>query len=85
MDKPEKLATQCRKEEEKKTHAICVGHHFAQTNTQDIIHVNNTRALIITTGGKDELNNGYVRTLKLETQNGLYADARYPLVYSDAL
>ena len=64
----------------KKYTAICVGHHFAQTNTQDIIHVNNTQALLQTTGGKDEPNNGYVQkslwTLQLETQNGLYADAR---------
>ena len=34
-----------------KHNTICVGHHYAQTNTND---VNNTRALLRTTGGKDE-------------------------------
>ena len=32
MDNPEKLATQCTQDEEKKNHhTICVGHHYAQT------------------------------------------------------
>jgi len=30
---------------------ICVGHHFTQTNTNN---VNKTQALLQTTGGKDE-------------------------------
>ena len=32
---------------------ICVGHHYAQTNTNN---VNKTWAFLQTTGGKDELN-----------------------------
>jgi len=56
MDNPEKLATQGTQDEEKqnKTHnTICVGHHYTQTNTNN---VNKTRALLQTTGGKDKPN-----------------------------
>ena len=56
MDNPGKLATQDAQgeEEQSKTHnTICVGHHFAQTNTID---ANKTCALPQTTGGKDEPN-----------------------------
>ena len=43
MDNPEKLATRRRKT--KQTHnKICVGHHYAQTNTYNVNK---------TTGGKD--------------------------------
>jgi hypothetical protein len=43
MDNPEKLATRRRKI--KQTHnKICVGHHYAQTNTYNVNK---------TTGGKD--------------------------------
>ena len=48
MDNPEKLATQ-----NKKHNTINVGHHYAQTNTSK---VKKTRALLQTTGGKDEPN-----------------------------
>jgi hypothetical protein len=40
----------------------CVGHHYAQTNTNN---VNKTLALIQTTGGKDEPNIVTVREPKL--------------------
>ena len=36
-----------------KHNSICVGHHYAQANTNN---VNKTRSLIQTTGGKDEPN-----------------------------
>ena len=38
MDKPEQLATQCTQDEENqpKHNTICVGHHYAQTNTNNI-------------------------------------------------
>ena len=36
-----------------KHNTICVGHHYTQTNTNN---VNKTRALLQTTGGKDEQN-----------------------------
>jgi hypothetical protein len=49
MDNPEKLATRRRKTKQKHS-TICVGHHYAQANT------NKTRALLQTTGGKDEQN-----------------------------
>ena len=53
MDNPEKLAMQGTQDEEKQNkNAICVRHHYAQTNT----NVNKTLSLLQTTGGKDELN-----------------------------
>ena len=52
MDNPEKVAT--RRRQAKKRHiTICVGHHYSQTNTNDI---NKIGALLQTTGGKGELN-----------------------------
>jgi hypothetical protein len=39
MDKPEKLAThgtQDQKKTKRKHNAICVGHHYALTNTNDV-------------------------------------------------
>ena len=58
------------KKKEKKTHTICVGHYYAQTNTNN---VNKTWALVQTTGGKDKPNivicgnrNGHHKT-KLST------------------
>ena len=36
-----------------KHNTICVGHHYTETNTNNI---NKTRALLQTTGGKDEPN-----------------------------
>ena len=58
MDNPAKLAihgTQAtRKSQTKQKHnTICVGHHYTQTNTNN---VNKTWALLQTTGGKDEPN-----------------------------
>ena len=52
MDTPEKLATWDTQDEEKHN-TICVGHHYAQANTNN---VNKTWALLQTTGGKDEWN-----------------------------
>jgi hypothetical protein len=52
MDNPEKLATRRRKTKQKHS-TICVGHHYAQTITNN---VNKTRALLQTTRGKDEAN-----------------------------
>ena len=40
-----------RKQETQKHNIICVGNHYAQTNTNN---VNKTSALLQTTGGKDE-------------------------------
>ena len=51
MDNPEKMATQGTqdKDKKKKHNTICVGHHYTQTNTNNI---NKTWA----TGGKNEPN-----------------------------
>ena len=35
-DNPEKLATYCTQDEENTTHIICVGHHYTQTNTNNV-------------------------------------------------
>ena len=54
MDNPEKLATFGTQDDEKQKHTtICVGHHYAQANTNN---VNTSWALLQTTGGKDEPN-----------------------------
>ena len=38
MDNPEKLATSGTQNEEKQyTNTICVGHHYSQTNTNNVI------------------------------------------------
>jgi len=53
MDNPEKLATlgtQDKEKQNKKHNTICVGHHYMQSN---INNVNKTRALLQTTGGKE--------------------------------
>ena len=42
-----------RRKTKQKHNTICVGHHYAQTNTNN---VNKTWALLQTTGGKDEPN-----------------------------
>ena len=49
MDNPEKLATSGTQYEEKHN-TICVGHHYAQTNTNN---ENKTRVLLQTTGDKE--------------------------------
>ena len=56
MDNPEKLATigYTRQEKTKQKHSIiCVGHHYMQTNINNIYK---TWGLLQTTGGKDEPN-----------------------------
>ena len=57
MDNPEKLATQDtrrrQKRQKKKTNTICIGHHYTETNTNN---VNKISALPKTTVGKDEPN-----------------------------
>ena len=52
MDNPEKPAPQGTHDEEKHNR-ICVGHHYTQTNTNNI---NKTSALLQTTVGKDGRN-----------------------------
>ena len=42
-----------RRKTKQKHNTICVGHHYMQTNTNN---VNKTWALLQTTGGKDEPN-----------------------------
>ena len=42
-----------RRKTKHKQYTICVGHHYAQANTNN---VNKTRALLQTAGGKDEPN-----------------------------
>ena len=49
MDNPEKLATSGTQYEEKHN-TICVGHHYAQTNTNN---ENKTWVLLQTTGDKE--------------------------------
>ena len=47
MDNQEKLATQATQDEDKQKHnTMCVGHHYAQTNTNN---VNKTCPLLQTT------------------------------------
>jgi phage-related protein len=63
MDNPEKLATQGtqdtrRRQTKQKLNTICVGHHYEQTNTNNL---NKTLALLQTTGGKDEQNIVFLR------------------------
>jgi hypothetical protein len=36
MDNPEKLATYTKKNKNKKHNTICVGYHYAQTNTNNV-------------------------------------------------
>ena len=49
-----------RRQTTQKHNTICVGHHFMQTNTNE---VNKTRALLQTTEGKDESNIVFMRIL----------------------
>jgi hypothetical protein len=48
---------------------MCVGHHYPQANTNNI---NKTRALLQTTGGKDEANIVCMRKSQHGTQNVIY-------------
>jgi hypothetical protein len=67
MDNPEKLATYGTQDEEKQKHnTIYVGHHYAQTNTNN---VNKTCALLQTTGGKDELSIVFMRKSQRTSQH----------------
>jgi len=47
-----------RRKAKQKHNTICVGHHYTQTNTND---VNKTSVLLQTTGGKDEPNIDFMR------------------------
>ena len=61
MDNPEKLSTQGtqhKDKQNKKHNTICVGHHYTLTN---INNVNNTRALLQRTRGKDDPNIVFMR------------------------
>ena len=60
MDNPEKLKTQGTQDKQK-LNTTCVGHHYTQTNTNNI---NKTYALLHTTRGKYEPN--VVSTQKLQ-------------------
>jgi hypothetical protein len=57
MNNPEKLSSHGTQDEDKqikKHNTICAGHHYRQTNANN---VNKTQALLQTTRGKDEPNN----------------------------
>jgi hypothetical protein len=56
-----------------KHNTICGGHHYAQANTNN---VSKTRALLQTTGGKDESNIVSMRTSQHGTQNVKTFDRR---------
>ena len=47
-----------RRRKTKQKHNMCVGHHYMQTNTYN---VNETWALLQTTGGKDESSISIIR------------------------
>ena len=66
MDNPGKLATRRRKTKQKH-YTLCVGHHYTQTNTNN---VNKTRVLLQTTGGKDELNIIFMWKSQQTSQHG---------------
>jgi hypothetical protein len=36
MDNPDKMATYGTQDEERRNNTICVGHHYAQTNTNNV-------------------------------------------------
>ena len=46
------------KKQKQKRNTICIGHHYAKTNTNN---VNRTCTLIKTTGGKDDPNIVFIR------------------------
>ena len=71
MENQEKLAavgTQDKGQRytKQKHNTICVGHHYAQTSTNN---VNKTCVLLLTTSGKDDPNIVFMRTSQHETQN----------------
>jgi hypothetical protein len=54
MDNPKRLATYDAQDEQKtKQNTICIGHHYTQTNTNNI---NKALAILQTTSGKDKPN-----------------------------
>jgi hypothetical protein len=57
MDNPEKLTNRRRKTKQKHN-TICAGYHYAETNRNNVYK---TRALLQTTGGKDEPNIVFMR------------------------
>ena len=63
---------------------MCVGHHLAQTNTNN---VNKTRVLLQTTGVKEEANIVFMRTsqhgiLNVKTMIGLNFGHHYTQTYA---
>ena len=68
MNNPEKLQNKVHKTKKNKTKIQqCGGHQYTQTNTNN---VNKTRALIQTTGGKDEPNIVYMQKSYRTPQRG---------------
>ena len=47
-----------KKKQKQKRNTICIGHHYAKTNTNN---VNRTCTLLKTTGGKDDPNIVFIR------------------------
>ena len=56
MDNPEKLATRRRKKKNRKHNTIFVGHHYTETNTNNVIKQDMT-----TTGGQYKSNIVFMR------------------------
>ena len=73
MDNPEKLATLGTQDtrRRKKPNTICVGHHYAQTNTNS---VKKTQALLQTAGCKDKPNIVLCRFNNVTTHCMLYIE-----------
>ena len=67
MDNPEKLGTLGIQDEEKHN-TLCVGHHYTQTNTNN---VNKTWAVLLVTEGIDESNIVLMRKIATDITNFL--------------
>ena len=61
------MVQKTKKEHKQKHNTICVGHHYTQTNTNN---VNKTRVLLQTTGGKDEPNIVFMQKSLRTSQHG---------------